>query len=304
MPSKLKTEWKRVGRSGKTIDGRNIDPQWLLDAAENYDPEIYSAQIWPEHIRSFSMGTVKAVRAEENSEGGVDLYAQLAPNDIYLSINKAEQKLFTSMELMPNFRDTGKHYLYGLAATGDPASVATTEIRFAAIKNDAALISDYIEDTIAENGDDSQPPRWFSRFFNTKPEGDMSKEDLNKIQEGLTALTERFNAAFPEKNQPAKPTETGAEAAASVKPEEFSELKSTLEKLAERFNAAFPEGAQAAPAKPAADAGTAIKPEEFTALQNALAKLTEDFKAATKELPGTDAGDHVNDGEDDSVYIG
>lgn len=302
MPSKLKTEWKRVGRSGKTIDGRDIDPQWLLDAAENYDPEIYSAQIWPEHIRSFSMGTVKAVRAEENSEGGVDLFAQLAPNDIYLSINKAEQKLFTSMELLPNFRDTGKHYLSGLAATGDPASVATTEIRFAAIKNDAALISDYIEDTIAENDDDSQPPRWFSRFFNTKPEGDMSKEDLNKIQEGLTALTERFNAAFPAEEKPKTPT-TPANTDTTVKPEEFSELKTSLTKLAERFNAAFPEGGPAAPVKPTADSGAAIKPEEFKALQDSLTKLTEDFKAATKEQPGTDGGDHVNDGEDLNAYV-
>lgn len=306
MPSKLKTGWKRIGRSGQTVDGRTIEAEHLRQVAKNYNPDLYKALIWPDHQRWFNMGGVEELRVEDNDEDGVDLYAILSPNEYYLAANRAEQRLFTSMELFPNFRETGEFYLTGLGATDSPASAATSEVRFSRIKEPAVLLSLHTENTTHDfnDDDDSQPPRWFERFFNKKPEGDMSKEDLEKIQAGLSALTERFNAAFPEKNQPAKPAETGAEAAASVKPEEFSELKSTLEKLAERFNAAFPEGGPAAPAAPAADAGVAIKPEEFTALQNALAKLTEDFKAATKEVPGTDAGDHVNDGEDDSAYLG
>lgn len=92
MPSKLKSEWKRIGRSGKTIDGRIIEPEWVIEAAENYDKdEQYTALMWPEHERWYNMGTIERLKYEKNNEGGVDLYAEINPNQYYLDANKAGQ---------------------------------------------------------------------------------------------------------------------------------------------------------------------------------------------------------------------
>ena len=47
-------------------------------------------------------------------------------------MNKASQKIYTSMEIQPNFANTGKSYLVGLAVTDDPASLGTEMLEFSA----------------------------------------------------------------------------------------------------------------------------------------------------------------------------
>ena len=44
------TDWRIVGVSGDTIDGRLINAQELEEMAAQYDPEIYGARINLEHI--------------------------------------------------------------------------------------------------------------------------------------------------------------------------------------------------------------------------------------------------------------
>lgn len=43
---------------------------------------------------------------------------------------RAGQKVYTSMEIRPNFSNTGKCYLIGLAVTDDPASLGTEYLEF------------------------------------------------------------------------------------------------------------------------------------------------------------------------------
>ena len=50
-------------------------------------------------------------------------------------MNKAAQKVYTSMEIQPNFANTGKCYLVGLAVTDDPASSARNTWNSAARQN-------------------------------------------------------------------------------------------------------------------------------------------------------------------------
>lgn len=50
-------------------------------------------------------------------------------------MNKAAQKVYTSMEIQPNFANTGKCYLVGLAVTDDPASLGTEYRNSAARQN-------------------------------------------------------------------------------------------------------------------------------------------------------------------------
>jgi hypothetical protein len=43
---------------------------------------------------------------------------------------RAGQKVYTSMEIRPNFANSGKCYLVGLAVTDDPASLGTEYLEF------------------------------------------------------------------------------------------------------------------------------------------------------------------------------
>lgn len=298
MPSKLKTGWKRIGRSGPTVDGRNIEPEALRQVANNYDPDLYKALIWPDHQRWFNMGGVDALRAEDNDEGGVDLFAVLSPNEYYLSINRAGQRLFTSMELFDDFRGSGEYYLTGLGATDSPASAATSEVRFSRVNEPSVVLSQHTENTTHEfnDDDDSQPPRWFQRFFNKKPEGDMSEKQLLAIQASLTALAERFNAAFSASNTPDTPQPKSDLSAPEN--QQFSGLSEQLKEFSARLDALESKKTDT----PTAATAT-VTADEFAALKAGLEKLTEDFKAALKEQPGTDSGDHVTDGEDLNAYV-
>ena len=135
MPRSLVSFWKRVATSGPTVDGRVILPQELRDIAETYSTATYTAVIWSEHERWFgSHGTVFAVRLVEGveglEEGQVALEAQLKPNDRLLWLNDQGEKLFTSIEITPDFANTGKAYLTGLAVTDSPASLGTQELYF------------------------------------------------------------------------------------------------------------------------------------------------------------------------------
>ena len=135
MPRSLVSVWKRVATSGTTADGREILPQELRDIAETYKSSRYTAVIWCEHERWHgSHGTVFSVRLLEDAEdlepGQIALEAQLKPNDQLLRLNDQGQKLFTSIEITPNFAGSGKAYLTGLAVTDEPASLGTQELYF------------------------------------------------------------------------------------------------------------------------------------------------------------------------------
>lgn len=135
MPRSLISAWKRVATSGTTADGREILPQELRDIAETYKLSRYTASIWCDHDRGpGSHGTVFSVRLVDDAEdlevGQVALEAQLKPNDRLLWLNDQGQKLFTSIEISPNFAGSGKAYLSGLAVTDEPASLGTQELYF------------------------------------------------------------------------------------------------------------------------------------------------------------------------------
>jgi hypothetical protein len=150
MPRSLVSYWKRVATSGPTVDGREILPQELRDIAETYAPSKYTAVIWSEHERwSGSHGTVFAVRLVEDADdlepGQVALEAQLKPNQKLLWLNDQGEKLFTSIEIWPNFAGTGKAYLTGLAVTDEPASLGTQELYFSRRTNKATYYAASVE---------------------------------------------------------------------------------------------------------------------------------------------------------------
>jgi hypothetical protein len=182
MPRSLVSFWKRVATSGTTADGREILPQELRDAAETYKPSKYTAVIWSEHERWMgSHGTVYAVRLVEEGDdlepGQIALEAQLKPNDKLLSLNDQGEKLFTSIEITPNFANTGKAYLTGLAVTDSPASLGTQELYFSHKTSKAAYFAASVE---------------LGPLMDAEPKG-----ELGKLTALVTSLFKRFGLEEP-----------------------------------------------------------------------------------------------------------
>ncbi|WP_339433573.1 GPO family capsid scaffolding protein [Pseudomonas sp. EA_65y_Pfl2_P78] len=192
MPRSLVSFWKRVATSGTTADGREILPQELRDIAETYKPSKYTAVIWCDHERwSGSHGTVYAVRLVEEGddleEGQIALEAQLKPNDRLLYLNDQGQKLFTSIEITPNFAGSGKAYLSGLAVTDEPASLGTQELYFSKKTNQTAYYAASVE---------------LGSLRDTQPQG-----ELQKLITAFTGLFKRFGIEEIPAN-PQSPTES------------------------------------------------------------------------------------------------
>lgn len=135
-----KTKFFRIAKEGATTDGRVIERQWLEEMAASYDPvEVYGARINLEHFKGVipdspfkAYGDVQALETREEADGKLGLYAQLKPTADLVAMTKASQKVYTSCEINPNFADTGKAYLVGLAVTDNPASLGTEMLAFAA----------------------------------------------------------------------------------------------------------------------------------------------------------------------------
>jgi hypothetical protein len=77
--------------------------------------------------------------------GQIALEAQLKPNNKLLWLNDQGEKLFTSIEITPNFANTGKAYLTGLGVTDQPASLGTQELYFSNKTSKAAYFAASLE---------------------------------------------------------------------------------------------------------------------------------------------------------------
>lgn len=283
MPA-LITKFVKVAQSGPTVDGRNIDPQWLRDMAETYDPAVYRAKIWPDHLRfGNNYGSVVALKVEE-ADGVVSLYASLAVNAQYLWDNQYDQRLSFSIEHLENFAGSGKSYLGGLGVTDSPASLGTDELKFSRRAScggqSASIFAGQPVDASCFSADPAsdtaEAPGWFTTFIKKilpceEPPMDQKQFDaMNKRLEGLEgqlgeikSLVEgKFAAAgaegepHPDGKQPQG--ESGqdfsamsAAFAASIIETAVAPLRQKLDEMDKRFAAAKPGAAVADTTGPA-----------------------------------------------------
>jgi len=245
MPRSLVSYWKRVATSGPTVDGREILPQELRDIAETYSASRYTAVIWCEHERWFgSHGTVFAVRLVETADdlepGQIGLEAQLKPNDKLLSLNDQGEKLFTSIEITPNFANSGKAYLTGLAVTDSPASLGTQELYFSKKTAKEAYFAASVE--LGPLADD-------------KPQGEMAK---------LAAMVASLFKRFAVEPDTTTPTDTPTESKPPMDEATAKALQGLVEQLlvvSAGVQAVIDGSAETAPtadAAPVADVQSAV----------------------------------------------
>ncbi len=140
--AKKVSKWFRIGVEGDTCDGRVISSTDIQEMAETFDPRVYGCRINLEHLKGimpegpFSRyGDVVELKSEKIDDdsvlnGKLALFARITPTDDLIAMNKKLQKVYTSMEIQPNFANSGKCYLVGLAVTDDPASLGTEYLEF------------------------------------------------------------------------------------------------------------------------------------------------------------------------------
>ena len=257
--SKLKTDFICIATSGYTVDGRQITAQELREMADSYDPEYYTANLWPEHRRWFNMGQVVEVKAEENEKGETELFAVIAPNQELIEQNREGQYLFTSIEIAPNFRNSGKAYLSGLGVTDSPASVGTTKLNFFNTEQKDSVFSDFIkvDFSIKEDIEEDKALRTLANAFRKlfshsaqtaeekpNPENNNNKEDYSMDQKqvdqivaavnGLGAKIDSHFSAQPPPTEPQEPEQP--KDGETVSKEEFSKLQKEFNALSEKFN--------------------------------------------------------------------
>lgn len=140
----------RVAVEGATVDGRTIDRSWIQQMADTFNPSTYGVRVNMEHIRGVTAdgpfkayGDVRAVKAQEDEieiagkkAKKLCLYAQIEPTDELVAYNQKSQKIYSSVEIQPDFAKSGKVALVGLAVTDSPASLGTEILQFAAGQGD------------------------------------------------------------------------------------------------------------------------------------------------------------------------
>lgn len=191
----MKSKFFCVAVEGATTDGRKIERKWLEQIAANYNAAKYGARVFIEHIRGLNpewgfrcMGDVLAVKTGEvdiDGEKSLGLFAQIKPTDEMLALNKAGQKIYSSIEVNPDFAGSGEAYLVGLGVTDSPASLGTDVLAFAA-QNPAA-------NPFAARK--QAPENLFSAGILSEIEFEDDNSDQPSLLERITALFGRRQAS-------------------------------------------------------------------------------------------------------------
>lgn len=276
----MASKFFRVFTEGDTTDGRMIERKWIEQIVATYNPGLYGARVWMEHLRSpypdsvfKAYGDVLAVKAEEIDGGRLALYAQIDPTPELIAINKARQKIYTSAEIDPDFAKTGKCYLTGLAVTDSPASLSTEMLAFAAKATANPLAARK-----------QSPGNLFTAATETTLELDAT---MTTATDDTKPLIDQIKALFAAKpTPPAKPTEPTDTAAALL--EVAGQVAGFSNKLAEAGKATAIE------IKGLADKLTASE-TAFAELKTAHDKLLTDFTALVAKLDADPAGSDKRD---------
>ncbi|EFH5352055.1 GPO family capsid scaffolding protein [Escherichia coli] len=259
--AKKVSKFFRIGVEGDTCDGRIISGNDIQEMAESFDPRVYGCRINLEHIRGLfpdgdfkRLGDVVELKAkiiDDDSalNGKWALFARITPTDDLIAMNKKLQKVYTSMEIQPNFANTGKCYLVGLAVTDDPASLGTEYLefcrnakhnplqRFKANPDNvfsaatlAELEFEDVPDTVLNSLADK-----VKAIFSRKQVSDDAR--LNDVHEAVTTVSEHVQTNLTKQDERLSAMET---AFATFKQEltgkveetsqAFSDLKTTLDK--------------------------------------------------------------------------
>lgn len=171
-------------------------------------------------------GDVVALSAEDITEGPLagrtGLYAEIEPSERMKQMTDKGQKVYSSIELHPQFALNGKAYMMGSAMTDTPASPGTERLKFAAQQRasvmafnnqqvEAPMITEAIEAEVielaAQRSDEGK--QWFNRVMGILGKGQKTDDQrfgqvhqaVEAVAQSQVDLCEQFSAAEQERQQ-------------------------------------------------------------------------------------------------------
>ena len=253
--STLRTGWVCIATEGTTVDGREITADWLNDMAETYDPEYYTALIWPDHDRWANFGYVQELKVEA-VDGKLKLFAILSPSSDLIYYNQQRnQYRFCSIEPQEQFADLGRTYLRGLGVTDEPASTGTTHLQFKSKHGESRLIgaSEPLDLSMFKLPKHEKEYGLLAKLYSflvnhgeqeptitpSQPEDEeMTKEQFDLLLgavNGLGNKIEGFSTKLDTKPETTDPvTDPAKEEKTGISAEQFTKLEQTLTGLSEK----------------------------------------------------------------------
>ena len=243
----------RVAREGKTVDGREITGEMLTSAAETYDPAIYGARIWCEHIRSASAdssfgayGDVLALKVDTDETGRIVLLAAFDPTPELVALNKKRQKVYSSIEIGPHPDASDKWLLSGIAVTDSPASTGTQMLKFSLRSSEStpteAQVSEFMPTELNFAAEQAPAKKsWlegFAAIFTPappakpeKPEGEQNfGADIEDLRGAMMLLGNEFKSAVDAAKAEESAELTELKEQYTALDQKFTDLKSELSK--------------------------------------------------------------------------
>ena len=90
----LTTDWMKVATAGRTLDGREIKPEWLEKMAASYSPQVYTASVNSEHVFYPGLGHVTELRAGQDAQGRLAVRQDRAHGGIARTVSKPQAVVF------------------------------------------------------------------------------------------------------------------------------------------------------------------------------------------------------------------
>ena len=173
-----------------------------------------------------AMGDVVALSTEDITDGPLAgrtaLYAEIEPSDRMVQMTNKGQKVYSSIELHPQFALNGKAYVVGLAMTDTPASLGTERLKFAAQQRasvmafnnqqgEAPMFTEALEAEVielaAQRSDEGK--QWFNRVMGILGKGQKTDDQrfgqvhqaVEAVAQSQVDLGEQFSTAEQERQQ-------------------------------------------------------------------------------------------------------
>ncbi|WJS97258.1 GPO family capsid scaffolding protein [Novosphingobium humi] len=229
----MKTKPFLLATAGSTVDGREISENDIDQMASSYDPKTYGARVNIEHIRGisgqspfFAYGDVDSVfvgETEVNFNGKIEkrkaLFGVLDVTDNARALNEASQKVYPSIEILPNFGGKGFSYLGGVALTDSPAAIATERLKFSRFQPGAMVLAR-----------DEAAALEFAE--------DGATESAKGLLESMKGMLDKFTASFapaPKVETPPEPKPEGQQPTTL----DFSALRGVFEEFGQTVTTAI-----------------------------------------------------------------
>lgn len=296
----LLTQYLTFATAGATVDGRVIEESWLVEVAESYDTDVYTAMIDADHEMDWfgCYGHVNDVRLGKNKNGETTLEGRISPNIRLIEMNQRGQRTFFSISLEEDFQGKGQHYLFRLALTDSPASIGTSQLKMFSAKDKKGIHTNPLK-------------------LNFKLEGseDDSNEDESSEASMISKLYHKF---FPSKNTAQDESESEDD---SMNEKQFATIEkqngdiiaglgemtkafTTLStKLTDHKDPADGEDEQGEGAGKEFAAQMTKVSESLEVLTEKMGTMETQFSALKQENPGTQVPPNDGDAEDEVEFI-